>query len=171
MKCWPLWVVLILIAVVTGIKAFLNPMIDDFKGDGETWSRNVEEAERRGVLVTELDPVPKEIPVPGGPIRFGEIWVEERALSTHQYVWIPHEQRVGGYRIHITLTEGQERMKATGLVFMLDGDWRSFRESPGLSIYVADLTDPDVPGMRLGLGHRAGGPFLHEIRLVPKPAQ
>src|SRR5262245_35929807 len=93
--------VLVLVAVAaTGVKALANAAFDDFKKEGETKSWSVAEARERGVLVTELAAAPSEVSVPGGRVRFGEIWVEERALSAHKFVWLPGEQRVGGYRLH-----------------------------------------------------------------------
>ena len=93
-------------------------------------------------------------------------------MATHQFVWLPAEKRVGGCRLHCTLTEGQELMRSVGLMFRRDGErghplwsiWGSERRA----IFLFPLEGPDVTGVRLGLAQSADGPFLQAVQFAPK---
>jgi hypothetical protein len=156
----------------TLVKALLNGF-DDFKAVGETESWTVAEARDRGVLVEELALVPAELDVPGGRVRFGEAWVEERALSGHRLVWLPSEERVGGYRLHFTLAEGKELLEASGLRFYRDDvsgvSVGGHLRTGGRHLYVKRLDGPDVSGLRLSLARSSDAPRAKGIRFTRKP--
>src|SRR5271169_3173457 len=82
--------------VATLIKSEENSYTEDFKSEGETFSMTMAQAKKRGTLVAELEVTPSELRVDQVTVRFNEAWLEERALSTHRYVWFPYEKRVGG---------------------------------------------------------------------------
>ncbi|MBN9523822.1 hypothetical protein J0H58_35815 [bacterium] len=90
-------VVTIFAGAATAVKAVLNHLFDDFKARGERESESLDEARERGILVAEVVADPTEAEFPGGRIRFGRAWVEERSLPTHRFVWFPVERRKGGY--------------------------------------------------------------------------
>lgn len=106
-KCTVTWLctLSLIFLVITGAKALLDSTFDDFKGEGVTYSWSAGEATERGVLVRELAADPSELEIPGGSIRFGHAWIEERSLSTHRLVWFPAEQRVGGYFLYFRFAE------------------------------------------------------------------
>jgi hypothetical protein len=167
-----LFVILPLAVIATVGKAILNAASDDFKGYGETESWSVADARDRGVLVAELTAVPNELSVPGGRVRVGEVWVEERALTTHRLVWLPHERRVGGYRLHFSLSEGRELKDAAKLMFVCDGHRGSSvggnASSDGRFVYIERLDSADVSDLRIGLVPSFDSPPGETIRFVPK---
>ena len=158
---WALGVCLGMLACCGGpatlVKAWLNDTTDDFKGVGEHESWSVAEARRRGVLVAELEAVPAEVEVAaGGRVRVREAWVEERARSTHRLVWLPAEERVGGYRLHLTLAEGEDFVGRSARVAVREGGPEIGLGGPvrtdGGHLYVVPLDDLDVSGLRHRLG-------------------
>ena len=154
------------------IKSLYNAAFDDFKGAGETESWNVREARSRGVLVKELVAEPAVLSLPGGQIRFGEAWIEERALSTHRLVWFPMERRIGGYRLQFTLVEGEEFMEKDGLMFIRDNRTGQSvggnRSSTGMTVYIELLEEPDVADLRLSVVKSFDEPLKYQVRFVPK---
>ena len=167
------WVVLATFAMATCAKGVLNAAFDDFKSEGETESWSVDEARERGVLVSEWTAVPPDFQVPGGRVRFGEVWVEERALTTHRFVWFPCERRIGGYRLHFTLAEGKELMEAKGHFFYRDDvtgvNVGGHRMSDGRHLYIERLDDPDISAIRLSITRDSDAPRNRDIRFVHKP--
>lgn len=162
------WVVVVVL-VFTGIQAVLNSLFDDFKGEGVTYSRSTSEARFRGILVTELVADPQELEIAGGRIRFGEAWIEEEALSTHQLVWLPAERRTGDYRLYFTLAD-VNGVNAFDLIFA-SGDlpsdaWTS--SVNGRTIYSLSVGSPDVSGFRMSVIRAWSEPRAKNIRFVPK---
>src|SRR5262245_32052200 len=106
----------------TLVKAWLNAHVHNFKGlpEHEAWS--VAEAGDRGILVAELASAPAEVEVAaGGRVRVREAWVEERVRSTHRLVWLRAEERIGGYRLHLTFDEGADFVGRSARVLIRDG--------------------------------------------------
>jgi hypothetical protein len=160
----------------TVVKALLNDATDDFKNRGEHESWSVAEARRRGVLVADLEAVPAEVEVAaGGRVRVREAWVEERARSTHRLIWLPTEERVGGYRLHLTFDEGEDFVgrsaRMAGREDAPEIDLGGHVLSDGRHLYVVPLDDPDVSGLRLILARKFDDPRGKEVRFVPKAAR
>ena len=164
-----LWVAVPLAAFATGAKALLNAVTEDPKGRGDIESENVAEARGRGVLVAELAAVPSELPAPGGRIRFGEVWVEERALPGHRFVWFPRERRVGGYRLQFTLAEGRELAEGLRMRFRVEGRPDGLASVSGEfgTVYYLHLDELDITPVRAVLTE-APEARPPEVRFVPK---
>src|SRR5258708_28509483 len=107
-------------------------------------------------------------------MRLGEAWVGERALSTPRLVWLPAERRVGGYRLHFTLTEGIEVMRANNLMFLRDDvtghSVGGNSSSDGKSVCIDRLDSPDVSALRLSVVRSFDAPRHKNIRFLPKRA-
>lgn len=156
-------------ATATAGKALLNAAFDDFKGEGEHKSWDAAESLRRGVLVAELVAVPDVLAVPGGQVRFGQVWVEERSLSTHRFVWLPYEQRIGGYRLSFTLDGGQDLVRAGAACLAPDrGAGLGSSTSGPRTVYHVAFDGRDVPALQVRLS-QAGGPAPDVVRFVPRP--
>lgn len=159
-----------LAATATAGKALLNAAFDDFKGEGEHKSWDPAESRRRGVLVAELVAVPDAFAVPGGQVRFGQVWVEERSLSTHLLVWLPYEQRIGGYRLSFALDGGQDLVRAGASRLDPDrGAGLGSSTSGPRTVYHVAFDGPDVPALRVRRPPTDGGSAPDVVRFVPRP--
>jgi hypothetical protein len=159
--------------VATASKSLLNEAFDDLKRYGETDSWSSEESRSRGVLLSELDAIPAEWPVPGGHVRFGEVWIEERALTTHRFIWLPAERRIGGYRLHFTLADGRGLIRDGDLRFTVDGALEKYAgqisSSDGELVYIIRLDSRDVTRLRLRLVGRDDQFLSPEIHFAHPP--
>ena len=181
-----LWVVLPLVVAVvaTMAKAFVNHE-NWSRGYSDNPSRSVADARRRGILVTEWTAVPNELPGFYGRFRFGEIWVEERILSSHLCVWFPYEKRLAGHVFCFTLSGGEWRKFQFIRGEHDRGNWEHNTSTPDSStsisdrdadefgvpiypVYKVEIDSPDVSQMHIGFVRASGTPLTEAARLIPK---
>lgn len=158
----------------TLVTAWLNEHVYNLKGLPEHESWTVAEARERSILVTELEAVPAELEVAsGGRVRVREAWVEERARSTHRLVWLAAEERVGGYRLHLTFDNGANFVGRSARVVLREGTPESglsgHSRGDGRELFFVELDDPDVSGVRLILARKFDDPRGKDVRFIPKP--
>ncbi len=147
-------VFLILATGATIVKDQCNRWDESFIKDGETYSSSVGDARSRGTLVTQLVARPNDFEIGSAQILFGDIWLEERAISAHQLVWLPSERRVGGYNLCFTLAEGDEFVADSRLFFVVNDDDSScgpIRSAGRVAVYVKRLAARDVSDIKLSL--------------------
>jgi hypothetical protein len=153
--------------VTTDAKAAWNAAFEDLKGRGEQESDTPDEARERGILVAAVVADPGEVEIPGGRIRFGRAWVEERSLPTHCFVWLPAERRRGGYRLHFTAQVIGGNESPWPFAVLDDAGHGQPLVPDDTRVYYLPIESTDVRGVRLSVLQSWKDVRAKNIRFLP----